>query len=37
MATDGFDPETDTLYLAVYQLSGVVGPGFPGIEAIPAF
>ena len=37
MAADDFDPTTDTLYLAVYQLSGVVGRGFPGTEALPAF
>ncbi len=37
MSTDSFDPAADTLYLVVYQLSGVVGRGFAGFEAIPAF
>jgi putative tail protein len=37
MSTDSFDPATDTLYLVVYQLSGTVGRGFAGFEAVPAF
>lgn len=37
MTTDSFDPTTDTLYLIVYQLSAVVGRGFQGYQAIPAF
>jgi hypothetical protein len=30
MATDGFNPATSTLHLVVFQVSSVVGPGFPG-------
>ncbi len=37
MSTDSFDPAADTLYLVVYQLSGTVGRGFAGFEAVPAF
>jgi hypothetical protein len=37
MATDSFVPATDTLYLAVYQISGTVGRGFRGYQALPAF
>ncbi len=33
---DGFNPLTDTLHLAIYQLSGVVGRGFPGVRDILA-
>ena len=36
-ATDGFTAATDTLYLAVYQISGTVGRGFRGYQALPAF
>jgi putative tail protein/cellulase (glycosyl hydrolase family 5) len=34
MATDGFTEATDTLHLVVYQLSGVVGRGFRGYQAL---
>jgi hypothetical protein len=37
MSADGFTPATDTLCLVVYQLSAVVGRGFPGFQALPAF
>lgn len=37
MTSDGFTPASDTLYLAVYQLSAVVGRGFAGYQALPAF
>ena len=37
MSADGFIPATQTLYLVVYQLSGVVGRGFQGYQALPAF
>jgi hypothetical protein len=33
-ATDGFDPAVDTLNLVIFQLSGIVGRGFPGVAAI---
>lgn len=33
-AADGFDPTSDTLHVAIYQLSGVVGRGFPGVRSI---
>lgn len=31
---DGFDAENDTLYVVVFQISGTVGRGFPGVVAI---
>jgi WD40 repeat protein len=37
MSADSFDPAADTLYLAVYQISGEVGRGFRGYQAVPAF
>jgi hypothetical protein len=37
MSADAFAPATDTLYLAVYQISGVIGRGFQGYAALPAF
>lgn len=37
MTADVFDPAADTLYIVVYQLSGVVGRGFPRYAAVPAF
>lgn len=37
MTSDGFVPATATLYLVVYQLSGTVGRGFRGYQALPAF
>jgi len=37
MSVDSFDPTTDTLYLVIYQLSGIVGRGFAGFEAVPAY
>jgi hypothetical protein len=37
MVTDSFTPATDTLYLVVYQISTVIGRGFPGYAALPAF
>jgi hypothetical protein len=37
MSADGFIPATSTLYLVVFQISGVVGRGFPGYQAVPAF
>jgi hypothetical protein len=33
-ATDGFDPATDTLHLAIFQISALVGNGFPGVISI---
>ena len=33
-ALDGFNPATDTLHVAIYQLSNVVGRGFPGVRDI---
>jgi hypothetical protein len=37
MTADSFTPATSTLYLVVYQRSGVVGRGFRGYQALPAF
>jgi hypothetical protein len=37
MTADAFAPATSTLYLVVFQISGVVGRGFPGYQAVPAF
>lgn len=37
MTADGFDPDTDTLWLVVYQLSAVIGRGFAGFQQLPAF
>lgn len=37
MATDGFTPATDTLYLGVYQRSAAIGRGYLGFKALPAF
>ena len=31
---DGFNQTTDTLHLAIYQLSDAVGRGFPGVRSI---
>lgn len=36
MTADSFTRATDTLYLVVYQL-GVIGRGFQGYQALPAF
>ncbi|UTU07844.1 putative tail protein [Caulobacter phage C1] len=33
-AVDGFNRASDTLHLAVYQLSDAVGRGFPGVRSI---
>ncbi len=33
-ASDGFNKTTDTLHLAIYQLSDAVGQGFPGVRSI---
>lgn len=32
--TDVFDPNVDTLHVVVYQLSGAIGRGFPGVRTI---
>ena len=37
MTADSFTRATDTLWLAVYQVSAVVGRGFQGFQALPAF
>jgi hypothetical protein len=37
MTADGFDLDTDTLWLVVYQLSAVIGRGFAGFQELPAF
>ena len=37
MTADSFTPATDTLYLAVFQISAVVGRGFIGYAALPPF
>ena len=37
MTADGFTPATATLFLVVYQVSAVVGRGFQGYQALPAF
>ena len=37
MTADSFTPATGTLFLAVYQLSAVVGRGFQSFAALPAF
>jgi len=35
MATDGFVPATDTVWAAIYQISGVVGRGFSSLHVLP--
>jgi len=35
MSTDAFNPLADTLYAVIYQVSSVVGEGFPKIVALP--
>jgi hypothetical protein len=35
MTVDGWDP-TQTLFPVIYQLSGVIGRGFPGTFTLPA-
>ena len=35
MVTDGFDITTDTIHAVIYQLSAVVGRGFPGFHVLP--
>jgi hypothetical protein len=37
MTADNFTPATETLYLSVYQISGVIGRGFQGYAALPPF
>lgn len=37
MTTDGFVPATDTMFVVIYQISAVVGRGFQGYQALPAF
>ena len=34
MTADGFDPVTGTLYAVIYQISAVVGRGFPGLHVL---
>jgi len=34
MATDSFDLATSTLYAVIYQISAVVGRGFPGLHVL---
>ncbi|XAI96059.1 hypothetical protein [Microcystis phage Mwe-JY26] len=36
MATDGFDLNTSTLHVVVFQVSALVGLGFPGSASLPA-
>jgi hypothetical protein len=37
MTSDGFYPATSRLFVAVYQVSSVVGMGFRGYDVLPAF
>jgi hypothetical protein len=34
MTADGFDPATGTIFAVIYQLSAVVGRGFPGLHIL---
>lgn len=35
MAADSFDPVTDTVYAAIFQISAVVGRGFSSLHVLP--